>query len=112
MEFLWRLGLSSELSRDEFVLKLSGMSSPEVCDLRCVLFNYAVVKGLANMGATLVTRRKVGYGKTVKGKQVEGVWALVGSIKRCKSVPCILLKNGKHSKGELLVSQETADSCL
>lgn len=53
MEFLRRTGLSSELSRDEFILRLSGRLSQEVCDLRCGLFDNAVVKGLADMGDSL-----------------------------------------------------------
>ena len=83
MESFWRLGLSGELSRCEFIRKLRGRLSQEVCELGDEI-NKAVGKDLAKDGDKLVMRRKIGGGKTVKGKHMEDIWALVGAITRCK----------------------------
>ena len=58
----------------------------------------AIAKGLADVGDSLVGRKKVGGGRTVKQKYVECVWTIVGPIKRCEALPRTLLKNGKRSK--------------
>ena len=104
MEALSRLGVSGELSKDEFVRQLSCLRQEQVEDLRSELFGEA---GLADSGDdTLVGRRKVIGGKTMKMKYMDDVWILVGAIKRCEYVPRTLLKNGKRSKAEWMRSQE------
>ena len=48
---------------------------------------------------------KMGSGRTVKEKYVDDSWLLVGAIKRCECILHILLKNGKHTRDDLLKSQ-------
>ena len=69
-------------------------------DLRLSLFEDAISNNLAHMNSQLVTRRKVGGGKSVIEKHVEDVWLLVCSIKDKNRIPRVLLKNGKCSKKE------------
>ena len=57
------------------------------------------------MNSQLVTRRKVGGGKSVVEKHVEDVWLLVCSIKDKNRIPRVLLKNGKRSRKEFEQSQ-------
>ena len=99
MNILPYFGVSSELSLEEFSRRLDQEANQQqVWGLRSSLFAEAVAKGLADVGDSLVGRKKVGGGRTVKQKYVEDVWAIVGSIKRCEAVPRTLLKNGKRSK--------------
>ena len=62
-------------------------------------------KNLADPGDVLVSRKKVGVGKTVNEKHIEDIWMLAGAIKRCGSIPCTLLKNEKRGKEEFAKSQ-------
>ena len=68
--------MRGELSRGEFIRKLNGRSSQEVCELGGEIFNEAVGKDLANNGDKVVMRRKIGGGKTVKEKlwKTSGLW--------------------------------------
>lgn len=65
----------------------------------------ATKKGLVDIGDRLVTRRKVGEGKSVKEKYTEYIWMIAGVIRRCEMVPRILLRNGKRSKEQWLLIQ-------
>ena len=71
----------------------------QVHGLRASLFIEAVEKCLTDCGDRLVTRKKVGGGKTVKEKHAEDVWSLTGVI------PRTLLQNGKRAKEEWMRSQ-------
>lgn len=100
-----RFGVSGELSRDEFVRLLSSLRQEQVKEFRSELFKEAVKSGLADLGDTLVGRRKIMVGgKTLKLKYVDDIWILVSAIGGCKNVPRTLLKNGKRSKAELMRS--------
>ena len=107
MEILPLFGISTELSREEFMRRLCRDSTrDQVQGLRASLFLAAVDKGLADTGDRLVGRKKVGGGKTAKEKYAEDTWTLVGVVQRCEAVPRILLKNGKRAKEDWLRSQD------
>ena len=65
MELLPLFGVSCELLMEEFVKKLRFKSSDKFGDLRKSLFLDAVSRNLADPGDVLVSRQKVGVGKTV-----------------------------------------------
>ena len=56
-------------------------------------------------GSSLVQRKKVNGGKTVRQKHVADIVQLVCSIKDGTPLPRILLKNGKRSAEQRLASQ-------
>ena len=60
-----------------------------------------MASGLADTGDALVTRRKVGGGKSLKEKHVDDIWVFVHALKQKAPVPRVLLKNGKRSKSGL-----------
>ena len=64
--------MSGELSRGEFIRKLNGRSSQEVCELRDEIFNEVVGKDLAKDGDKLVMRRKIGGRKTLSEGEAYG----------------------------------------
>ena len=80
-------------------------AADQVHGLRASLFTEAVKKGLADCGDRLVTRKKVGGGKTVKEKHAEDVWSLTGVLQMCEPIPRTLLRNGKRAKEEWMRSQ-------
>ena len=106
MDLLRKFNVGRDMCKDEFVRRLGrGATTDQVGSKRCSLFISAQALGLVDAGGVLVTLRKAAGGKSVKCKHVEDVWSLVCSIKNKCSVPRVLLKNGKISKGDLLLSQ-------
>ena len=85
MELLPLFGVSCELLMEVFVKKLRFKSSDKLGDLRKSLFLDAVSRNLADPGDVLVSREKVGVGKTVKEKHIEDIWMLPSAIRRCDS---------------------------
>ena len=83
MELLSYFGVSSELSKEEFVRRLERSKAEQVQGLRRALFESAVRKGLGEEEDELVTRKKVVGGKSVKEKHVEDVWTLTGCYSPC-----------------------------
>ena len=107
MDILPHFGVNSELSAEEFVRRLARDSFvDQVRELRSAPFLEAIEKGLADNGDLLVMRKKVGGGKTVKEKQAEDIWTLVGAIRRCECIPRTLLRNGKRARDEWRKSGE------
>lgn len=105
MEILPLFGISTELSREEFMRHLCCDSARnQVQGLRASLFTVAVDKGLADTGDRLVGRKKVGGGKMVKEMYAEDTWTLLG-VQRCEAVPRALLRNRKQAKEEWLTCQ-------
>ena len=106
MELLSHFGVSCELLKDAFVRRLRcDNSEQQICQLRLALIEDAVQKSLADSGDALVKRKKTSAGKSVNEKHIDDIWCLAGAIKRCESVPRVLLRNGKRRKEELLKSQ-------
>ena len=105
MDSLLQLGVSKELSREEFLRSLRCVNNQEIAKLRMSLFEDAKANCLTHHNNQLVTRRKVGGGKSVVEKHIEDIWLLVCSIKNKSFVPRILLKNGKRPKEEFEQSQ-------
>ena len=66
MELLQLFGVSCELLMEKFVKKLRYESSDKLGDLRKSLFLDGASRNLADPGDVLVSREKVGVGKTVK----------------------------------------------
>ena len=96
---LQKFQVSEEMSKDEFVRRLSTNASlDEVEFLRNCLFKKALNDGLVSDGDVPVMRRKVGGGKSVKDKLVDDIWIIVCSLVNCKLVPRVLLRNGKKSR--------------
>ena len=115
MDVLTRFCVSADLSKDEFLCRLRAIPEDIIClsTVRQSLFNTAVGSGLVDTGVVLVGRRKVGGGaKSVGGKHAEDIWVLVGAIRNHRSVPRVLLRNGKRSKTALVQSQERVKSAL
>lgn len=110
MDMLQYFCVNVDLSCEEFNRRLlQGNSGEQISGLRSSLFLEAQDRGLADAGDELVGRRK-SAGKSIKDKHAEDIWELVGAINRCEVVPRVLLKNGKRTKGELLLSREKARS--
>ena len=106
MKLLPHFGVNGELSKQEFVRRLGReCTADQVRELRLSLFEDAVRKDLGDIGDDLVQRKKTGGGRTVKEKHIDDGWLLLGAITRCECVPCILLKNGKRARDDLLKSQ-------
>ena len=79
MELLSYFGVSSKLSKEEFVRRLERSKAEQVR----ALFDSAVRKGLGEEEDELVTRKKVVGGKSVKEKHVEDMWTLTGCYSPC-----------------------------
>ena len=79
MELLSYFGVSSKLSKEEFVRRLERSKAEQVQ----ALFDSAVRKGLGEEEDELVTGKKVVGGKSVKEKHVEDVWTLTGCYSPC-----------------------------
>ena len=94
IDSLPRLGVSTELSHEEFSRRLRFTKDLEIAKLRHFLFYDTEVRDLVHKNSQLVTRRKVGGGESVVEKHVEDIFLLVCSIKDKYRVPCVLLKNG------------------
>ena len=106
MELLPHFGVNRELSKEELVRWLGReCTADQVQELRLPSFEDAVRKDLADIGDELVQRKKMGGGRSAKEKHIDDSWLLVGAIKRCECVPCILLENGKRARNDLMKSQ-------
>lgn len=81
MDSLPRFGVSKELSHEEFSRRLRCANDLDIVKLRLSLFEDAKAIDLAHLNSQLVTRRKVGGGKSVVEKHAEGIWSLVCSIR-------------------------------
>ena len=106
MDALPRFGVSKELSHVEFTRRLHCAKDLEIAKLSPSLFEDTKANGLAHSYSQLVTRKKVGGGKSAVEKHVEDIWLLVCSKNR---VPHVVLRNGKRSKEEFEQSQ--SNSC-
>ncbi len=92
MDSLRRIGISTELSRSEFIAKfryVSCSSRKQTNSLR-ICRNFLSVS-LASDNSQLFSRRKIGGGKSVVQKHSDDIWTLVCSIK-IKLAPSITKK--------------------
>ena len=64
MDSLLQLGVSKELSREEFLRSLRCVNNQEIAKLRMSLFEDAKANCLTHHNNQLVTRRKVGGGES------------------------------------------------
>ena len=94
-------GVSKELSREEFSRRIRCAGDREIAELRLSLFEDAIANNLAHTNSQLVTRRKVGGGKSVVEKHVEDIWLLVCSIKDKNCIPRVLLKMENYLRKNL-----------
>ena len=108
MELLTGFGIGAELSEGEFLSRLRSPAhtNDQIKNLRCALFRDCVKENITGKCDCLVTRRKVGTGKTIREKHVMDVWSLVCAIKNGAPVPRVLLKNGKRARADFQSSQE------
>ena len=77
MELLPCFGVSKELSHEDLSRRLSCAKDLKIAKLRLSLFEDVKANNLAHMNSQLVTRKKVGGGKSVVEKHVEDIWLLV-----------------------------------
>ena len=87
--------ISSELSQTEFLNRLSCpvFSDTKISELRDAIFRHAVDNQLVQNGSVLVSRRKVGAGKTVRMKHMDDIWMMVRAIKNNIELPRVGIRS-------------------
>ena len=89
MDLLQHFGVSAEVSADEFQGILSGRdhTRDQISHLRATIFLEAMECKLAGERDSLILRRNVCTGKSIREKHIGDVWLLVCSIKNCLPTP-------------------------
>ena len=97
MNSLQRLGISAHLSKSDLLSALNPLSNHVLLDLRYELFVEAVNQRLVPADKALVNRKGSAV-NPVSIKLAEDIWTLADCVKHRKSLPRVILKNGKRDR--------------
>ena len=91
------LGLTEQASKSEFLSTLSRLSNDSLLSLRASVFEACASLDLAPSNIPLVTRRGTAA-NPITDKHAGDIWTLTDCLRHKKSVPRVLLRNGKRDK--------------
>ena len=107
MNCLYRWGLTEQTSKSEFLSTLSRLSNDSLLSLRASVFEACASLDLAPSNIPLVTRRGTAA-NPITSKHAGDIWTLTDCLRHKKSVPRVLLRNGKRDKTTHLNSQSSS----